>query len=163
MRLLTVQKDIGLAWLPGLLSTIVSLFIIIVQSELQHEKISILKLLLLILFYSCLDYEVYACMQVECICTCRILFFFFHFPSSSKSISKVFIFHIFMEKMFVNFPGYWSCIIFLCLVAKNWVQDFWRYLALGLSLQYAHHLYMIPLKHFFLTLSVKCSLLEFIK
>ncbi|KAK8469921.1 hypothetical protein PHAVU_004G009818 [Phaseolus vulgaris] len=49
MRLLTVQKDIGLAWLPGLSSTIVSLFIIIVQSELEHEQISILKLLLLIL------------------------------------------------------------------------------------------------------------------
>jgi len=49
MRLLTVQKDIGLAWLPRLSSTIVSLFIIIVQSELEHEQISILKLLLLIL------------------------------------------------------------------------------------------------------------------
>ncbi|KAK7356865.1 hypothetical protein VNO80_16145 [Phaseolus coccineus] len=49
MRLLTVQKYIGLAWLPGLSSTIVSLFIIIVQSELEHEQISILKLLLLIL------------------------------------------------------------------------------------------------------------------
>lgn len=48
-RLLSVQKDLGLPWVPGLSSTIVSLFTIIVQSELEHEQISILKLLLLIL------------------------------------------------------------------------------------------------------------------
>ncbi|KAL2335728.1 hypothetical protein Fmac_016941 [Flemingia macrophylla] len=48
-RLLSVQKDLGLPWVPGLSLTIVSLFTIIVQSELEHEQISILKLLLLIL------------------------------------------------------------------------------------------------------------------
>nr|KYP54838.1 Uncharacterized protein KIAA1797 family [Cajanus cajan] len=48
-RLLSVQKDLGLPWVLGLSSTIVSLFTIIVQSELEHEQISILKLLLLIL------------------------------------------------------------------------------------------------------------------
>ncbi|KAK7381419.1 hypothetical protein VNO78_34092 [Psophocarpus tetragonolobus] len=48
-RLLSVQKDLGLPWVPDLSSTIVSLFTIIVQSELEHEQISILKLLLLIL------------------------------------------------------------------------------------------------------------------
>ncbi|KAL5152789.1 Protein RST1 [Glycine soja] len=48
-RLLSVQNDLGLPWLPGLASTIASLFTIIVQSELEHEQISILKLLLLIL------------------------------------------------------------------------------------------------------------------
>ncbi|RDX62949.1 Protein RST1, partial [Mucuna pruriens] len=48
-HLLSVQKDLGLPWVPGLSSTIVSLFTIIVQSELEHEQISILKLLLLIL------------------------------------------------------------------------------------------------------------------
>ncbi|KAG2383824.1 Protein RST1 Protein RESURRECTION 1 [Vigna angularis] len=53
MRLLTVQKDIGLPWLPGLSSIILSLFIIIVQSELEHEHISILKLLLFILKWKC--------------------------------------------------------------------------------------------------------------
>ncbi|XP_061373555.1 protein RST1 isoform X2 [Gastrolobium bilobum] len=48
-RLLCVQKDLGLRWVPGLSSTMVSLFTILVQSELEHEQISILKLLLLIL------------------------------------------------------------------------------------------------------------------
>ncbi|KAK7316466.1 hypothetical protein VNO77_35522 [Canavalia gladiata] len=49
MHLLSVQKDLGLQWVPGLSSTVVSLFIILVQSELEHEQISILKFLLLIL------------------------------------------------------------------------------------------------------------------
>ncbi|KAL2335726.1 hypothetical protein Fmac_016939 [Flemingia macrophylla] len=48
-RLLSVQKDLGLPWLLGLSLTIVSLFTIIVQSEFEHEQISILKLLLLTL------------------------------------------------------------------------------------------------------------------
>ncbi|KAL2347453.1 hypothetical protein Fmac_001453 [Flemingia macrophylla] len=42
-------KDLRLPWVPGLSLTIISLFTIIVQSELEHEQISILKLLLLIL------------------------------------------------------------------------------------------------------------------
>ncbi|KAF7819538.1 protein RST1 isoform X1 [Senna tora] len=48
-RLLCIQKDLGLPWVLGLSSTIVSLFTILVQSELEHEQISILKLLSLIL------------------------------------------------------------------------------------------------------------------
>ncbi|KAK7271652.1 hypothetical protein RJT34_27730 [Clitoria ternatea] len=48
-RLLSVQKDLGLRWVTGLSSTMVSLFTILVQSELEHEQISILKILLLIL------------------------------------------------------------------------------------------------------------------
>lgn len=48
-RLLSVQKDLGLRWEPDLSTTMVSLFTILVQSELEHEQISISKLLLLIL------------------------------------------------------------------------------------------------------------------
>jgi len=48
-RLLSVQKDLGLRWESGLSKTMVSLFTILVQSELEHEQISISKLLLLIL------------------------------------------------------------------------------------------------------------------
>lgn len=48
-RLLSVQKDLGLPWKSGLSKTMVSLFTILVQSELEHEQISISKLLLLIL------------------------------------------------------------------------------------------------------------------
>jgi hypothetical protein len=52
-RLLSVQKDLGLQWEPGLSTTMVSLFTILVQSELEHEQISISKLLLLILKWKC--------------------------------------------------------------------------------------------------------------
>jgi len=48
-RLLSVQKDLGLRWESGLSKTMVSLFTILVQSELEHEQISISKFLLLIL------------------------------------------------------------------------------------------------------------------
>lgn len=48
-RLLSVQKDLGLRWEPGLSSTMVSLFTMLVQSELEHEQISILKFVLLIM------------------------------------------------------------------------------------------------------------------
>ncbi|KAE9585989.1 hypothetical protein Lalb_Chr24g0397171 [Lupinus albus] len=48
-RLLSVQQDLGLRWVPRLSSTMVSLFMILVKSELEHEQISMLKLLLLIL------------------------------------------------------------------------------------------------------------------
>ncbi|XP_019448328.1 PREDICTED: protein RST1 isoform X2 [Lupinus angustifolius] len=48
-RLLSVQHDLGLRWVPRLSSTMVSLFMILVKSELEHEQISMLKLLLLIL------------------------------------------------------------------------------------------------------------------
>ncbi|XP_058778644.1 protein RST1-like isoform X1 [Vicia villosa] len=48
-RLFSVQKDLGLQWEPGLSTTMASLFTILVQSELEHEQISISKLLLLIL------------------------------------------------------------------------------------------------------------------
>ncbi|WJX70216.1 hypothetical protein P8452_54347 [Trifolium repens] len=48
-RLLSVQRDLGLRWEPGLSTTMVPLFTILVQSELEHEQISISKLLLLIL------------------------------------------------------------------------------------------------------------------
>ncbi|XP_027358768.1 protein RST1 [Abrus precatorius] len=52
-RLFSVQKDLGLQWLPGLSSTMLSLFTILIQSELEHEQISILKFLLLILKWKC--------------------------------------------------------------------------------------------------------------
>ncbi|KAK7266047.1 hypothetical protein RIF29_18686 [Crotalaria pallida] len=47
--LLSVQKDVGLRWVPQLSSTMVSIFTILVKSELEHEQISMLKLILLIL------------------------------------------------------------------------------------------------------------------
>lgn len=48
-RLLSVQKDLGLHWVSGLSSTMLSLFTILVQSEVEYEQISLMKLLLLIL------------------------------------------------------------------------------------------------------------------
>lgn len=48
-RLLSVQRDHGLTWPPGLSSTMVSLWTILVQSELEHVQISILKLISTIL------------------------------------------------------------------------------------------------------------------
>lgn len=44
-RLLCVQKDLGFEYLPKLSSAILSLFVILVQTELEHEHLSILKLL----------------------------------------------------------------------------------------------------------------------
>ncbi|XP_057447420.1 protein RST1 isoform X2 [Lotus japonicus] len=48
-HLLSVQRNLGLQWEPGLSSSIISLFTILVQSELEHEQVSILKVILLLL------------------------------------------------------------------------------------------------------------------
>ncbi|KAJ7970794.1 Protein RST1 [Quillaja saponaria] len=48
-RLLSVQKDLGLRYIPALSSILLSLFVILVQSELEHEQLSILMLVLFVL------------------------------------------------------------------------------------------------------------------
>lgn len=48
-HLLFAQKDIGLHYVPKLSSAMLTLFIILVQSELEHEQLSTLKLLHLLL------------------------------------------------------------------------------------------------------------------
>ncbi|XP_019185386.1 PREDICTED: protein RST1 isoform X4 [Ipomoea nil] len=48
-RLLVVQKELGLSFLPELSSAISFIFIILVHSELEHEQLSALKLLCFIL------------------------------------------------------------------------------------------------------------------
>ncbi|KAA8530205.1 hypothetical protein F0562_004914 [Nyssa sinensis] len=47
--LLFVQKELGLSYIPELSSAILSLFFALTQSELEHEQLSILKLLLFLL------------------------------------------------------------------------------------------------------------------
>lgn len=42
-RLMFVQKDLGLQYVPELSSSVLSLFVILVQSELEHDQLSILK------------------------------------------------------------------------------------------------------------------------
>ncbi|KAL5572771.1 hypothetical protein UlMin_022368 [Ulmus minor] len=44
-RLLFVQKDLGFQYVPNLSSAILSLFVILIQLELEHEQLSMLKLL----------------------------------------------------------------------------------------------------------------------
>lgn len=44
-HLLFVQRDHGLRYLPELSSAVLSLFVILIRSELEHEQLSILKLL----------------------------------------------------------------------------------------------------------------------
>ncbi|XP_038703770.1 protein RST1 isoform X2 [Tripterygium wilfordii] len=48
-RLLVVQKDIELRFTPELSSTTLSLFVILIKSEFEHEQLSLLKLLLFLL------------------------------------------------------------------------------------------------------------------
>ncbi|KAF4381599.1 hypothetical protein F8388_021227 [Cannabis sativa] len=44
-RLFSVQKELGFQYMPKLSSATLSLFIILIQSELDHEQLSVLKLL----------------------------------------------------------------------------------------------------------------------
>lgn len=48
-RVLVVQKDLGLQYVPKLSSVLLSLFVILLQSELEHEQLFILNLLRFIL------------------------------------------------------------------------------------------------------------------
>lgn len=48
-RVLAVQKELGLNYITELKSVILSLFIIFIQSELEHEQYSIVKLVLYLL------------------------------------------------------------------------------------------------------------------
>ncbi|XP_057947860.1 protein RST1 isoform X1 [Malania oleifera] len=48
-RLLVAQKDLGLPYLPKMLSAVQSLFVTVIQSELEHEQLSIIKLLIFLL------------------------------------------------------------------------------------------------------------------
>lgn len=48
-RLLFVQKELGLQYIPDFISVVASLFIILIQAEFEHEQLSILKLSLFLL------------------------------------------------------------------------------------------------------------------
>ncbi|CAK9161769.1 unnamed protein product [Ilex paraguariensis] len=48
-RLLFVQKELGLSYIPELSSVILSLFVTFIQLEVEHEQLSIAKLLLFLL------------------------------------------------------------------------------------------------------------------
>ena len=48
-HLLITQKDIGLPYVPKVSSAMLTLFIILIQSELEHDQLSTLKLLHLLL------------------------------------------------------------------------------------------------------------------
>lgn len=48
-RLLFVQKELGLRYIPDFISVATSLFIILIQAEFEHEQLSILKLSLFLL------------------------------------------------------------------------------------------------------------------
>lgn len=47
--LVLVQKELGLSYIPELSSVVLSLFVTLVQSELEHEQLSILKIVFLLL------------------------------------------------------------------------------------------------------------------
>ncbi|XP_068334570.1 protein RST1 [Pyrus communis] len=57
-NLLIAQKDIGLPYVPKLSSTMLTLFIILIQAELEHEQLSTLKLLHLLLKWKYGDEDV---------------------------------------------------------------------------------------------------------
>ncbi|KAL1831410.1 hypothetical protein ACET3Z_001061 [Daucus carota] len=48
-RLVTVQNDLGLSYIPEFSSVVLSLFIALVQAEFEHKQLSILRMLLLLL------------------------------------------------------------------------------------------------------------------
>lgn len=48
-HLLVAQKELGLSYIPELSSVILSLFVSLIQSDLEHEQLSILKLLFFLL------------------------------------------------------------------------------------------------------------------
>lgn len=47
--LFVIQKDLSLCYIPELSSTVLSLFIILIQSDLEHEQLSLLKFLIFLL------------------------------------------------------------------------------------------------------------------
>lgn len=47
--ILSTQLDLSLQYIPELSSAILSLFVILIESELEHEQLCILKLLLFLL------------------------------------------------------------------------------------------------------------------
>lgn len=52
-RLLFVQKDLGLQYVPELSSVVLSMFVILTESELEHEQLSILKIFHFLLKWKC--------------------------------------------------------------------------------------------------------------
>lgn len=48
-RLLVVQKEMGLRYVPELSAVILSLFIPLMQSKVEHEQLAIMKVLLFLL------------------------------------------------------------------------------------------------------------------
>ncbi|KAG7985679.1 hypothetical protein I3843_03G038900 [Carya illinoinensis] len=52
-RILLVQRDHGLQYVPELSSSVLSLFVILIQSELEHEQLSILKIFHFLLKWKC--------------------------------------------------------------------------------------------------------------
>lgn len=52
-RLLFVQKDLGLQYVTELSSVVLSMFVILTESELEHEQLSILKIFHFLLKWKC--------------------------------------------------------------------------------------------------------------
>lgn len=47
-RLVTVQNELGLSYIPEISSVVLSLFITLVQAEFEHKQLSVLRMLLLL-------------------------------------------------------------------------------------------------------------------
>lgn len=47
-RLVTVQNELGLSYMPEISSVVLSLFTILVQAEFEHRQLSVLRMLLLL-------------------------------------------------------------------------------------------------------------------
>lgn len=47
-QLFVIQKDLGLQYMPELSSAVLSLLVVLIQSELEHDQLSVLKLLIFI-------------------------------------------------------------------------------------------------------------------
>ncbi|KAH0984880.1 hypothetical protein GBA52_012057 [Prunus armeniaca] len=73
-HLLFAQKDIGLHYVPKLSSAMLTLFIILVQSELEHEQLSTLKLLHLLLKWK--YGNEYVVDRTACVLSEELLFIF---------------------------------------------------------------------------------------
>ncbi|KAG5254553.1 protein RST [Salix suchowensis] len=73
-RLFAVQKDLSLQYMPEISSTLLSLFVVLIQSDLEYELLSLLKLLnFLLKWKSEKEYEV---DRVKCVMSEELLFTF---------------------------------------------------------------------------------------
>ncbi|CBI34876.3 unnamed protein product, partial [Vitis vinifera] len=104
-RLLVVQKELGLPYIPELLLLMSSLFVILIRSELEHEQLPVLKLVLFLLKWK--NENEYMVGRAQCDLSEELLFVFpvINFVSSpSTSVKEAATDLLFMlEKVLVNF------------------------------------------------------------